>query len=690
MRINKTLLLSLLTPCFALSLHAEVTDSIAEPAYDLSEVTVTAQNTTLLPDGYAARPTDRQRKTSDSGLSLLEHMQLPMLRIDPLSKQVSFNTGERATYFINGIPATEAEVKGIRPANVKRIEILRDPTGSQFEGKEAVVNFIVKTIAYGGYVTADATQTFIYNTGKYGVYSKYATDRWTFQATGGMSYIRSHGDSIHQAARYAFRDMQPIELLQKTCETRHLQREYYGGLQAMHRDTAGNTLVITAGARKFATPDITRAGAYTLDGVTTTDMRWKTSSEVAPYLQASYLMKLNTLQVKVNAGVSGSFNDSRSTYSSADTSILNGISEKSVSPTLAVYADKELGTHDVVTALAEGTADFYRTHYTGTVTSEQNLTQQRYKAGMRWKHTFNDSWNIQTGVAVPVSVLGYNDAPPITDVYPDLSLSGRGNIAGRHSLSLSARYTRIPLIVSSFNDIRRPDTGFEGTAGNPDLTMTRYTDMRFSYMWLKSNALQFGATAGWTNRRHNVEVEYFPADGIIYNRLANRGIANLLDLSINAYISLFSGRLVLSPYLLVSHVYSNGIYPVNFWSPWATLSVTYMPTDHLYAVLYASTPGSKTYYKNRGGYAKDRDYMLYLQFGYYRDNFSASLMYMPLNRMSRSTYTAANSTTDIFNREWHNSGKHRIEVSVSYCFNFGKKTSVERLHIDDMRSSSVR
>lgn len=183
MEIKKISILIFGLSC-VLSLFSQTPADSTDKFYELKEVVVSARNATALPDGLSIIPNSRERNTATSGFSLLERMQVPILFIDPVNMKINLNTGEEVAYFINGIPSTLEEVKAIRPIEVKRVEILRFPIDPRFEGSKAVINFIVRHISYGGYVSAEANQTFIYNEGDYSLYSKYSTDVWTFQMIG--------------------------------------------------------------------------------------------------------------------------------------------------------------------------------------------------------------------------------------------------------------------------------------------------------------------------------------------------------------------------------------------------------------------------------------------------------------------------------------------------------------------------
>ena len=99
-------------------------------------------------------PTSAQRKASTNGVSLLQHLQIPSLAINPIDKSVKTNFGADVQLRINGVEATKVEVVALRPRDVVRVEYHENP-GLRYGSAAAVVDFIVKKNETGGNVAAD-------------------------------------------------------------------------------------------------------------------------------------------------------------------------------------------------------------------------------------------------------------------------------------------------------------------------------------------------------------------------------------------------------------------------------------------------------------------------------------------------------------------------------------------------------
>ena len=99
-------------------------------------------------------PTSAQRKAPTNGVSLLQHLQIPSLAINPIDKSVKTNFGADVQLRINGVEATKGEVVALRPRDVVRVEYHENP-GLRYGSAVAVVDFIVKKNETGGNVAAD-------------------------------------------------------------------------------------------------------------------------------------------------------------------------------------------------------------------------------------------------------------------------------------------------------------------------------------------------------------------------------------------------------------------------------------------------------------------------------------------------------------------------------------------------------
>ena len=132
------------------------TISLVASSTVLNEVVVEGDAVINKIDRQIILPTTAQRKMSTNGISLLQHMQVPSLVIDPLDKSVKTGSGKDVQLRINGVESTKDEVLAINPSDVVRIEY-HDMPGLRYGNAAAVVDYIVKKKTTGGNIAGDLT-----------------------------------------------------------------------------------------------------------------------------------------------------------------------------------------------------------------------------------------------------------------------------------------------------------------------------------------------------------------------------------------------------------------------------------------------------------------------------------------------------------------------------------------------------
>ena len=95
-------------------------------------------------------PSSRQIKADTSGYELLDHMQLPGLKVNSMERSISTVSGGRVQLRINDIEASTAQVQALRPDEVLRVEYIDNPDMRYANTDvEAVINYVVKRMELG-------------------------------------------------------------------------------------------------------------------------------------------------------------------------------------------------------------------------------------------------------------------------------------------------------------------------------------------------------------------------------------------------------------------------------------------------------------------------------------------------------------------------------------------------------------
>ena len=148
----------------------------------MDEVVVKGEKVIQKIDRQLVMPTEAQKKASTNGVSLLQHLQLSGLTINPMTKSIATNDGEAVQLRVNGVQATHEEIVALRPDDVVRVEY-HDQPGLRYGGVPAVIDYIVKRKGSGGNVSADLTNGVSpFGFGNYQLSGKYHQGKSTFTA----------------------------------------------------------------------------------------------------------------------------------------------------------------------------------------------------------------------------------------------------------------------------------------------------------------------------------------------------------------------------------------------------------------------------------------------------------------------------------------------------------------------------
>lgn len=123
---------------------------LVQDAMALKGVTVTGSNVVEKIDRQIVIPFSRQIKAATSGYELLDHMQLPGLKVNSMKRSISTVSGGRVQLRINDIEAPTAQVQTLRPDEVLRVEYIDNPDMRYANTDvEAVINYVVKRMELG-------------------------------------------------------------------------------------------------------------------------------------------------------------------------------------------------------------------------------------------------------------------------------------------------------------------------------------------------------------------------------------------------------------------------------------------------------------------------------------------------------------------------------------------------------------
>ena len=131
---------------------------LAEEAFALDNVTVTASAQRSEIDRKIVYPSERQQKASANGVDLLQQLMLPRLQVDPVNNTIQIPGDGEVQLRINGVKVTNQEIRALRPDEIVRVEYHDNP-GLRYGNAEIVIDYIVRRPETGGNFGVDIMQT---------------------------------------------------------------------------------------------------------------------------------------------------------------------------------------------------------------------------------------------------------------------------------------------------------------------------------------------------------------------------------------------------------------------------------------------------------------------------------------------------------------------------------------------------
>ena len=115
----------------------ELKDTVANR---LNEVVIEGKSELMTDQGLRYTPDRKQKSAAMTGADLINRMGIPQLSVNMATESISSTDGGQIAIFINKVPASNEELRAMRPEDVKYIEVLDNPSDPKFMGQRRVVN----------------------------------------------------------------------------------------------------------------------------------------------------------------------------------------------------------------------------------------------------------------------------------------------------------------------------------------------------------------------------------------------------------------------------------------------------------------------------------------------------------------------------------------------------------------------
>jgi hypothetical protein len=647
---------------------------------ELKEVVVEASNQSANSKSTTYIPLPRQKKAAMDAISLLSQMAIPQLDVQPGNFNVKTITGQKVAIFINYLAASEQDLTGLNPADVKKVEYLLYPQDPRFKGAQYVVNIIVQKYEWGGYTKLMANKSFVVNSTEGSVYSKFAYKDMNFDVFANEKYLTNRHNGTQSVETFYFPDL--FGQGERTVE------RYTTPLSSRYRNNSNDV----AFRAVYSTDKVQITNKLSLNFISTPlnnlESRLSYKDDFLAASDASTIESSRNWGLNYDFDVSTSFNDNlafdveglykyghnkqNSLYTDDDLAITNDAIEDNhqiqLTPTL-VWNPNE---HNSIMPLVG--IDFYRSsiNYLGSSPSRQKYDTYGIGGGLRY--TFiQPKWSagaLFTWVYASINLTGEK----IKDSYP------QGNIFGTFSPNDKNQFEfywafgkEIPEISQKSPNMLQQDE-LMWYSGNPALNNFWKYDVSLQYLWLPDNKWQFAANTYYYTARDRVVTAYSPVapNGTMLRKYVNGGNYDITMLGLSGTAKFFGGKLIAKVNPQYWHRNTSGEYSISMNEVTCTAQLTWYFGD-FYLFGWYVTPS--TYIPDDSGIKAHSPSSYQLQLGWGKGAWKLSATARDFFRSSWQTYRQElNSKYYDFDRyKFGIDGHMRFQFTVSYTFGYGKK-----------------
>ena len=464
----------------------------------LSTVSVETANSVMLADRSVYLPTSRQKRSAQTADDLIRRMAIPQLSINDVTKT---NTGRPVKLYIDYVPATEAELTGMRVADVKRVEYYDYPSDPRFEGNDHVINFIMHQYEYGGYTKGIYYDNFV-TSRQFNGYAKVQYKNMTFDWAGGL--FNKNDSRSYQETSEIYRLPQNDGLIKEfernseVSEVRNRQDICWTSVKAMYRTK--NTVMsnmLTAdfdhSPRQFLAGNVT----YNPEEYKSSEFTSSKSHRINSIIYSGYwYFKLpGGSSVTLNQYYAYSHTNQHSLYDEIDLgSFDNGARDDSHQANVSLAFTHSFGSAGTLKALCQGRFLQNRTRYQGTSTVSDLARTYRLGPGVNYSFT-NDRFYANAGLGLHWDKSSYGSVSE-NSTAPWANLSLQYSADSKNSLSLDVDY-RKSIPASSYRSASVIQANpFMSYTGNPALVPYNSFQIDGSYVFVPNNRLSLSAY-GW-------------------------------------------------------------------------------------------------------------------------------------------------------------------------------------------------
>ena len=670
--------------------QTEIPDTI--PVRELNEVVIEAQNQRTSSTSTIYTPMSRQKNSATDAITLLSQMAIPQLEVQPGNFNVKTISGQNVTIFINYVAASEQDLIGLRPNDVKKVEYLLYPRDPRFKGAQYVVNFIVQKYEWGGYTKITANKWFGVNRTEGSVYSKFAYKDMNFDIFADEKYLTNRHSGTKSVETFRF----PNLFEQGETEV----ERYTAPLSSRYRNN-GNNIAFRA-LYSSGQVQISNKLSFSLTSIprNNIDSRLSYKDNLLPTSIASAISSNHSWGLNYDFEAYTTFNDKlalnievqyiyghnkqNSRYADDDLTIVNDAKEDNHQVRIIPNLVWNPNEHNSIMPIIAG--EYYRSsiNYLGNSPSHQLYDVWGLVGGVRY--TFiQPKWTagtLFTWVYANTNLTGTK----ITDNYPQGNIFGTFSPSENNQLEFTWAFGKqIPSTYQKSPNMLQQDE-LIWYSGNPKLDNYWNNHIGLQYLWLPNNRWQLAADTYYYTESNRVVAQYSPTapDGTMIRKYVNGGNYDIVMAGLSGTANFFGGKLIAKVRPQFWHRSISGEYNFSLNELTCSAQLTWY-FGNFYLFGWYMTPS--TYIPDESGMKAHTPSSYQIQLGWGKGSWRLSASAHNFLRSSwETTHQELYSKNYNFDRREFGIEQHMgFQFSATYTFGYGKK--VQR--VDEVSGSGT-
>ncbi len=647
----------------------------------LNEVVVEASAQRVSSNVSTYIPAPRQKEAAADAISLLSQMSIPQIEVDPVSLAVKTASGQGVSVFINFLPATSQDLKGMRTQDVIKVEYYLHPTDPRFQGAHYAINFIMQKYEWGGYTKVTANKWFGVNRTEGDLYSKMAYKSMVFDIYADEIYLTNRHGGSNSTETFHFTDLygkgpQTIERTSETTSALYRTNANDIAFRALYNsDKVRISNRLSYSLTNNPHNDAVSTVQYSSSLFPATNSTSLTSSHNWAISYCGDLFAMFSKELSLEAEVSYTYgkNKSNSMYSTGETvSITNNASEDVHNLQIVPRLSWQLNEKNSLMFYLATSQNWNFIDYFGSSPSRQKYNVGGYFVGAHYDLNL-DKWNIG-GEFGWVWERNHISDSRMGNNFPQANAYATFAPNDSHQIEATWRYAEdVPAASQKSPNMLQQDElmWYQGT---PTLSDFSYHSAGLAYTWLPNNRWQLSADGYIYMLGNRCVTIYTPTapEGTMLRRYVNNGDYRSGMFGISATGKFFGGKLVakLRPQYWMRK--TTGAYARVRNELTCRAQLTYYFGKFYLWGWYGT---GSTYQEEQSGIVERNPASYQLQIGWADKgwNIRAGAYNFMRTSWEESRQTLTSQYYN-FNRRVYSTAKHwRLTFAVSYTFGYGKK-----------------